>query len=154
MKESLDNFFFWGGYFPKYKRKKRESGNEQLFILCFTHSTGCRYFSLELHFHLPLLNTYTCSLEHTPPGEMWEYLFIRQRPAVHLVTARDGGVGSGHGVQGEKGKGLSKWARGPVLQALQPAHSNSYSSRATAGMSPHVRDYCLKGGLLLWLKGP
>lgn len=63
------------------------------------------------------------------------------------MTAQDGGVGSGHGVQGEKG--LSKWARGPVLKALQPAHSNSYSSRATAGMSTHVRDYCLKGGLLL-----
>lgn len=153
MKESLDNFFFWGDIFQNIKgRKERVETNSYLF--CFTHSTGCRYFSLELHFHLPLLNTYTCSLEHTPPGEMWEYLFIRQRPAVHLVTARDGGVGSGHGVQGEKGKGLSKWARGPVLQALQPAHSNSYSSRATAGMSPHVRDYCLKGGLLLWLKGP
>ena len=89
---------------------------------------------------------------------MWECLFIRQRPAAHLVTAQDGGVGSGQGVRGEEsqGGGGAGWM-GPQARPLgcaQPAHSSSFSSSAGAGMSPHVRDHCLKCGLLVWLKRP
>lgn len=82
--------------------------NSCFFHLFFTHSTDCSYLRLELlspplSFYLPLTNMHTYTLEHTLPGAMWECLFIRQRPAAHLVTAQDGGVGSGQGVWGEEG---------------------------------------------------
>lgn len=56
---------------------------------------------------------------------------------------------------------LRSWCRGggrgPQLcpsGSAQPAHSSSYSSGVKAGMSRHVRDHCLKDGLLVWLKRP
>lgn len=36
----------------------------------------------------------------------------------------------------------------------QPAHSCSFSSGASTGMSAHVRDHCLKVGFPKWLKRP
>lgn len=135
--------------------------NSCFFHLFFTHSTDCSYLRPRvppLCRYLPLTNMHTYTLEHTLPGAMWECLFIRQRPAAHLVTAQDGGVGSGQGARGRGGAGKGRARRtGPQVfpsGSAQPAHSSSFSAGASTGMSPHVRDHCLKGGLLVWLKRP
>lgn len=68
----------------------------------------------------------TCTLKHTLPRAMWDRLFIRQRPAAHLVTDRDGGVGSSRGSKergGGSGRGGTRErAHRAVLQGLLNLH--------------------------------
>lgn len=54
---------------------------------------------------------------------------------------RGGGVG--------KGRAEGKGSQGCPSGSAQPAHSSSFSTGASAGMSPHVRDHCLEAGLLV-----
>lgn len=70
------------------------------------------------------------------------------------MTDRDGGVGSSRGEQAEgrgvgKGRAEGKGSQGCPSGSAQPAHSSSFSTGASAGMSPHVRDHCLEAGLLV-----
>lgn len=111
---------FWDTAVPNvHMHSLRGEINCCFFHLFFTHSTDCSYLRLGLNsptlcFYLPLTNMHTYTLEHTLPRAMWECLFIRQRPAAHLVTAQDGGVGSGQGVRGEEGQGGEGWVNGPT----------------------------------------
>lgn len=58
--------------------------------------------------------------------------------------------------EGGVGKGRAQWKGSQACPSgsAQPAHSSSFSTGASAGMSPHVRDHCLEAGLLVWLKRP
>lgn len=58
--------------------------------------------------------------------------------------------------RGGVGAGRAEWkgSQASPSGSAQPAHSSSFSTGASAGMSPHVRDHCLEAGLLVWLKRP
>lgn len=137
--------------------------NSCSFHLFFTYSTGCSYLRLELHHyaHLPSLllppshkHAHIHTQAHTSQGNVSVYSFGRGQlhtwwqPRM-VVLAQVRVCGERRAKEGRVGwMGPQACPSGPA----QPAHSSSFSTGASAGMSPHVRDHCLKGGLLVWLK--
>lgn len=66
------------------------------------------------------------------------------------MTDRDGDVGSSQGEQGGGGGGWDgEGSQASPSGSAQPAHSSSFNTGASSGMSPHVRDHCLEAGLLV-----
>lgn len=142
-------------------RTVRREINSCFFHLFFTHSTDCSYLCLGLT-PSPLHTLYISTSPsqaciHTQTHISWGDV----RVSIHSVEAScTPGDSPGWWCwlrSGCAGRGGERWVKGPTgcpSGTAQPAHSSSFSSRASAGMSLHVRDHCLKGGFPMRLKRP
>lgn len=149
---------------PKCARAHSERGNEQLFLPFVFHT----FYWLQLFTRrttFPPLSastslSQTCTHTHSSthfPGRC-ESVYSFGRGQLHTWWQPRMVVLAQVRVCGERraGKGRDGWM-GPQAcpsGSAQPAHSSSFSAGASTGMSPHVRNHCLKGGLLVWLKRP
>lgn len=130
----------------------RREINSCFFHLFFTHFTDCSYLCLGLIPSLPsTLYTFTSPSQariHTQAHISWGDV----RVSIHSVEAScTPGDSPGWWCwlrSGCAGRGREGWVKGPTgcpSGTAQPAHSRSFSSGASTGMSLHVRDHCLKG---------